>query len=52
MQRLAQESGVPLPLADIIKGHEDEAQQQGKGGLDWGCIIDLLRSKSGLPGRS
>ena len=51
MQRLAKESNVPLPLADIIKGHEEEAQQQGKGDLDWGCIVDLLRSKAGLPER-
>ena len=51
MQRLAKESDVPLPLADVIKGHEEEAQQQGKGDMDWGCIVDLLRSKAGLPDR-
>lgn len=48
MQRLAKESNVPLPLADIVMSHEKEAEQQGKGALDWGCIADVLREKAGL----
>lgn len=51
MQRLAQESSVPLPLADIIMSHEKEAERQGKGALDWGCIADILRDKAGLEKR-
>ena len=51
MQRLAQESRVPLPLADIIIKHEKEAESQGRGADDWGCISDILRSKAGLKER-
>ncbi len=51
MQRLAQESSVPLPLADVIMSHEKEAERQGKGALDWGCIADILREKAGLEKR-
>ncbi|KAL3136887.1 hypothetical protein ABBQ32_006498 [Trebouxia sp. C0010 RCD-2024] len=48
MQQLAKESNVPLPLADIIMTHEREAEQQGNGDKDWGCIVDVLRNKAGL----
>lgn len=48
MQRLAKESNVPLPLADIIMSHEREAEQQGNGNKDWGCIADVIRDKAGL----
>lgn len=48
MQRLAKESNVPLPLADIIMSHEREAEQQGNGDKDWGCIADVIRDKAGL----
>ena len=51
MQRLAKESNVPLPLADVIMSHEREAEQQGKGALDWGCIADVLREMAGLEKR-
>lgn len=51
MQRLAQDSRVPLPLADVIMSHEKEAERQGKGALDWGCIADILREKAGLEKR-
>ena len=51
MQRLAHESNVPLPLADVIIGHEKEAESQGRGADDWGCIADVLRSKAGLKDR-
>lgn len=48
MQRLAKESNVPLPLADIIMSHEREAERQGNGNKDWGCIADVIREKAGL----
>ena len=48
MQRLAKESNVPLPLADIIMSHEREAEKQGNGEKDWGCIADVIRSRAGL----
>ena len=48
MQRLAKESNVPLPLADIIMSHEREAERQGNGNKDWGCIADVIRDKAGL----
>lgn len=48
MQQLAKESGVPLPLADIIMSHEMEANLQGNGDKDWGCIADVIREKAGL----
>ena len=51
MQRLAKESNVPLPLADIIMSHEREAEQQGNGDKDWGCIADIIRNKAGLSKR-
>ena len=48
MQRLAKESNVLLPLADIIMSHERQAEQQGNGNKDWGCIADVIRDKAGL----
>lgn len=48
MQRLAKESNVPLPLADIIMSHEREAERQGNGNKDWGCIADVIRDKASL----
>eukprot|EP00695_Tsukubamonas_globosa_P002468 TRINITY_DN3604_c0_g1_i1.p1 TRINITY_DN3604_c0_g1~~TRINITY_DN3604_c0_g1_i1.p1 ORF type:complete len:107 (+),score=15.48 TRINITY_DN3604_c0_g1_i1:55-375(+) len=48
MQHLAKDSGVHLPLADIIQDHLKEAATAGRSDLDWGAIATVVRDKSGI----
>jgi 3-hydroxyisobutyrate dehydrogenase-like beta-hydroxyacid dehydrogenase len=49
MRKLADQVSAPLPLADIAHGHLRAALAQGRGELDWGALITVVRNLAGLP---
>jgi 3-hydroxyisobutyrate dehydrogenase-like beta-hydroxyacid dehydrogenase len=48
MRKLADQVNVPLPLADVAHGHLRAALARGRGDLDWGALITVVRELAGL----
>jgi 3-hydroxyisobutyrate dehydrogenase-like beta-hydroxyacid dehydrogenase len=48
MRQLADQVAAPLPLADIAHGHLRAALAKGRGELDWGALITVVRELAGL----
>ena len=48
MRKLADQVEAPLPLADIAHGHLRAALARGRGELDWGALITVVREMAGL----
>lgn len=51
MRRLADQSSAPLPLADLAHQHLVAAYARGRGDLDWGALITVIRELAGLEAR-
>ena len=51
MRRLADQSSAPLPLADLAHQHLVAANARGRGDLDWGALITVVRELAGLAPR-
>jgi 3-hydroxyisobutyrate dehydrogenase-like beta-hydroxyacid dehydrogenase len=49
---LADQVEAPLPLADIAHGHLRAALAKGRGELDWGALITVVRELAGLEART
>jgi 3-hydroxyisobutyrate dehydrogenase-like beta-hydroxyacid dehydrogenase len=49
MQRLARESGVSLPVIDIILHHLQQVKDMGGEGMDWSSLSLAVRKQAGLP---
>lgn len=52
MRQLADQVAAPLPLADLAHGHLRAAFAKGRGELDWGALITVVRELAGLTPRS
>ena len=53
MRKLAEEAAAPLPLADLAHNHLLAALAKGRGDLDWGALVTVVRELAGLaPGTS
>lgn len=53
MRRLADQAESPLPLADVVHHNLLAALARGRGELDWGALITVIRELAGLePGDS
>jgi len=53
MRKLADQAAAPLPLADLAYGHLLSALARGRGDLDWGALVTVIRELAGLePGTS
>jgi 3-hydroxyisobutyrate dehydrogenase-like beta-hydroxyacid dehydrogenase len=48
MRKLADQVNAPLPLADVAHGHLRAALAKGRGDLDWGALITVVRELAGL----
>jgi 3-hydroxyisobutyrate dehydrogenase-like beta-hydroxyacid dehydrogenase len=48
MRTLADQVHAPLPLADLAHGHLRAALAKGRGDLDWGALITVVRELAGL----
>ncbi|MBI3304231.1 MAG: NAD(P)-dependent oxidoreductase [Deltaproteobacteria bacterium] len=48
MRKLADQVAAPLPLADLAHGHLQAALAKGRGDLDWGALITVVRELAGL----
>ncbi|KAI9324135.1 6-phosphogluconate dehydrogenase [Zopfochytrium polystomum] len=49
MRKVAQRSGVALPVADVVAGHLDRAKAiDGSDNLDWAALAKAVREESGL----
>ena len=48
MRKLADQVNAPLPLADIAHRHLRAALAKGRGDLDWGALITVVRELAGL----
>jgi 3-hydroxyisobutyrate dehydrogenase-like beta-hydroxyacid dehydrogenase len=48
MRKLADQVSAPLPLADLAHGHLRAALAKGRGDLDWGALITVVRELAGL----
>lgn len=51
MRRLADQSQAPLPLADVAHRNLLAAHARGRGDLDWGALITVIRELAGLEPR-
>ncbi len=51
MRRLADEVAAPLPLADLAYRHLLAALARGRGDLDWGALVTVVRELAGLEPR-
>jgi 3-hydroxyisobutyrate dehydrogenase-like beta-hydroxyacid dehydrogenase len=49
MRKLADQVQAPLPLADIAHQHLRAAVANGRGELDWGALISVVRELAALP---
>jgi len=49
MRKLADQVHAPLPLADIAHEHLRAAFANGRGELDWGALITVVRELAALP---
>lgn len=52
MRQLADQVAAPLPLADLAHSHLRAAFAKGRGELDWGALITVVRELAGLTPRS
>jgi 3-hydroxyisobutyrate dehydrogenase-like beta-hydroxyacid dehydrogenase len=52
MRKLADQVAAPLPLADLAHSHLRAAFAKGRGELDWGALITVVRELAGLPSGS
>jgi 3-hydroxyisobutyrate dehydrogenase-like beta-hydroxyacid dehydrogenase len=52
MRKLADQVAAPLPLADLAHSHLRAAFAKGRGELDWGALITVVRELAGLAPRS
>jgi 3-hydroxyisobutyrate dehydrogenase-like beta-hydroxyacid dehydrogenase len=48
MRKLADQAAAPLPLADLAHGHLLSALARGRGDLDWGALVTVMRELAGL----
>jgi 3-hydroxyisobutyrate dehydrogenase-like beta-hydroxyacid dehydrogenase len=48
MRRLADEVASPLPIADLAYRHLLAALARGRGELDWGALVTVVRELAGL----
>jgi 3-hydroxyisobutyrate dehydrogenase-like beta-hydroxyacid dehydrogenase len=48
MRKLADQTTTPLPLADLAHEHLRAAYAKGRGNLDWGALITVMRELAGL----
>jgi 3-hydroxyisobutyrate dehydrogenase-like beta-hydroxyacid dehydrogenase len=48
MRKLADQVAAPLPLADLAHSHLRAAFAKGRGELDWGALITVVRELAGL----
>jgi 3-hydroxyisobutyrate dehydrogenase-like beta-hydroxyacid dehydrogenase len=48
MRKLADQVNAPLPLADVAHGHLRAALAKGRGDLDWGALITVVRELAGM----
>ena len=48
MRKLAEQASAPLPIADIMHEHLRAAAAKGRGELDWGAVITVVRELAGL----
>lgn len=48
MRKLADQVIAPLPLADLAHHHLNAALAKGRGDLDWGALITVVRELAGL----
>lgn len=48
MRKLAEQGSAPLPIADIMHEHLRAAAAKGRGELDWGAVITVVRELAGL----
>ena len=48
MRKLAEEVAAPLPLADLAHNHLLAALAKGRGDLDWGALVTVVRELAGL----
>eukprot|EP01112_Ceratiomyxa_fruticulosa_P023337 TRINITY_DN886_c0_g1_i1.p1 TRINITY_DN886_c0_g1~~TRINITY_DN886_c0_g1_i1.p1 ORF type:complete len:289 (+),score=77.11 TRINITY_DN886_c0_g1_i1:103-867(+) len=46
--KVAENSGVQLPSVQIGRKHLETALERGRGDLDWGALITVVRENSGL----
>ncbi|MCS6926188.1 MAG: NAD(P)-dependent oxidoreductase [Candidatus Binatia bacterium] len=51
MRKLADEVAAPLPLADLAHRHLLAALARGRGDLDWGALVTVVRELAGLDPR-
>jgi 3-hydroxyisobutyrate dehydrogenase-like beta-hydroxyacid dehydrogenase len=51
MRRLADQAESPLPLADVAHRNLLAAHARGRGDLDWGALITVIRELAGLEPR-
>lgn len=51
MRKLADEVAAPLPLADLAYRHLLAALARGRGELDWGALVTVVRELAGLEPR-
>ncbi len=51
MRRLADQLHAPLPLADVAHRNLLAAHARGRGDLDWGALITVIRELAGLEPR-
>ena len=49
MRKLADQVQAPLPLADLAHQHLRAAAANGRGELDWGALITVVRELAALP---
>jgi 3-hydroxyisobutyrate dehydrogenase-like beta-hydroxyacid dehydrogenase len=49
MRKLADQVQAPLPLADLAHQHLRAAFANGRGELDWGALITVIREMAALP---
>jgi 3-hydroxyisobutyrate dehydrogenase-like beta-hydroxyacid dehydrogenase len=49
MRKLADQVQAPLPLADLAHQHLRAAFAHGRGELDWGALITVIREMAALP---
>lgn len=48
MRKLADQVAAPLPLADLAYRHLLSALARGRGDLDWGALVTVVRELAGL----
>ena len=47
--QLGKDSGVPVPVAEVVLGHLQKARAQLGPDVDWGAIAAIIRQQASLP---